>query len=312
MPPRKRLKRWLVYVLARGVIGLWNILPFPFAFWLGKILGRVGFYCVLGPRARAQKQMAEALNLTPRESRRCTKELFEHCGMLAVELAMLPRLHSRLTEYVYFSKEDESEVAAALKKGKGAVVVSAHLGNWELLAQRMVVAGFSSSTLARLNPNPYLGHWIVRQRASFGLNVIDRSETNAARRVLGAFKKNHLVGFLIDQDTRVQSTHVPFFGRLASTPIGAAQFALRRNIPVFAMFVHRENRRHRIVMKTIPVEEFHEKPEPDQIKALTAEMTRHIELAVREHPSQWMWFHERWKTQALPSEPQNGNKSVSP
>jgi KDO2-lipid IV(A) lauroyltransferase len=78
------------------------------------------------------------------------------------------------------------------------------------------------------------------------------------------------------------------------------------------MFVHRENRRHRIVMKTIPVEEFHEKPEPDQIKALTAEMTRHIELAVREHPSQWMWFHERWKTQALPSEPQNGNKSVSP
>jgi len=299
VPLYKRIKRWCVYVLARVLIGLWNILPFTFALWVGRQLGRFSFYLAKGPRIRAQEQMTESLKLNPEDACRETKALFEHCGMLSVELAMLPRLHPRLTEYVFFSDEDQSVVARALEEGKGAVIVSAHIGNWELLAQRMVEAGFSSSTLARLSPNPYLGKWIVRQRSRFGLNVIDRSEAKAARSVLAAFKKNHMVGFLIDQDTRVESMHVPFFGRLASTPVGAAQFALRRDIPVFSMFALREKTGLRIIVKKIHTNQFRTMPSKEGIKALTAEMTKHIERVVREYPSQWMWFHERWKTQPL-------------
>ena len=127
--------------------------------------------------------------------------------------------------------------------------------------------------------------------------------------LLAALKKNHLVGFLIDQDTRVQSRHVPFFGRLASTPIGAAQCALRQDIPVFAMFMQRKDDKHQISVQEIPLEQFKARPKEEGITALTAEMTKHIEQAVREHPSQWMWFHERWKTQALLSDEQKGNKA---
>ena len=215
---------------------------------------------------------------------------------------------STLNSYVHLNPEDQEKINQALEEKKGAIIVSAHLGNWELLAQRMVSAGFPSSTLARLNPNPYLGKWIVRQRARFGLNVIDRSEANAARRVLTALNENHLVGFLIDQDTRVQSKHVPFFGRPASTPIGAAQFALRKDIPVFTAFMSREKKGHRITLRRIPLEEFKSQSKDDAILSLTAEMTADIEKAVRESPEQWMWFHERWKTPLLLSDAQKGKQ----
>ena len=240
--------------------------------------------------------MMEALSIEAPEAKRKVNSLFEHCGMLAVELAMLPRLQGRLADYVQLKEEDRKTLSQALEAEKGAIIVSAHLGNWELLAQRMVIAGFGSSTLARLNPNPYLGRWIVQQRSRFGLTVIDRSESGAARKVLGALKNNHLFGFLIYQDTRVESVHVPFFGRLASTPSGAAQFALRKNIPVFAVFCHRVGSGHEISLSRISTEDLPGETDNARIKALTAEMTKHIENAIRAHPSQWMWFHERWKT----------------
>ena len=310
MSPRKKLKRWLVYILARSLIGLWNLLPLGLALSMGRLLGRLGYYVASGPRNRAQRQMVSALEIDETKAKEITQALFVHCGMLAVELAMLPRIHPNLVDYVQFSEIDKGLLAKALEKRRGVIIVSAHLGNWELLAQRMVAAGFASSTLARLNPNPYLGQWIVQQRASFGLNVIDRSDPGAARSVLSALKQNHLVGFLIDQDTRVQSRHVPFFGRPASTPIGAAQFALRQDIPVFAMFMQREQGKHRISVQEIGLEKYKSRSKEEGIKALTAEMTKHIENAVREHPSEWMWFHERWKTQALLSDEQKGNKVI--
>jgi KDO2-lipid IV(A) lauroyltransferase len=293
---RKRIKRYLVYALARCLIAAWCLLPLNFALLLGRGLGRVAFYVAGPPRRRAITQMMSALMIDKAEAQSKTKNLFEHCGMLAVELAMLPRLHNHLIEYVQLDQEDELALAKALSNEKGAIVVSAHLGNWELLAQRFVVAGFGCSTLARLNPNPYLGRWIVEQRARFGLDVIDRSDAAAARRVLTAFKKNHLVGFLIDQDTKVASVHVPFFGRMASTPTGAAQFALRKGVPVFAVFAHRQARGHRLTVTQILTDVLPEADEQARIRALTAEMTKHIEAAVRDHPDQWMWFHERWKT----------------
>jgi len=228
------------------------------------------------------------------------QQLFRNCGLLAVEMACLSKIYRQIQNYVRVDESDLTVLKNELLKNRGAVIVSAHIGNWELLAQRMVAADIPSSVLARMNPNPYLGKWIVEQRQRSGLEVIDRQDPKAARKVFAALKKNRIVGFLIDQDTKVKSDFVPFFGRQASTPRGAAQFALRNDTPTFFMYSCREVKGHRIKVQPVSLKPYFTMPREDGIRALTGDLTVLIENAVREHPDQWMWFHERWKTQPLP------------
>ena len=300
MTPYKRAKRYLVYIIARIFLFFLTLVPFRFSLLLGEIIGLAAHLVAVKPRQIATKQLQERMLYDKLQASKAVRRLFRNCGLLAVEMAFLPKIYKRLKEYVTIDDSDLADIRNELSKNRGVVIVSAHLGNWELLAQRMVVEQMPSTVLARLNPNQYLGEWIVEQRERAGLEVIDRQDSNAARRVLAALKKNRIVGFLIDQDTRVKSAFVPFFGSKASTPVGAAQFALRNSTPTFFMYTCRQEKGHRIFVQPVSLAPFLEMTREEGIIAMTRYLTELIEKAVREHPDQWMWFHERWKTQPLP------------
>ena len=307
----KKAKRYLVYIIARIFLSFLSLFPLRLSLRIGALIGALAKYVAHKPRNTARKQIQESLAYSPSEADTTVHNLFKNCGLLAVEMACLPKIYKDIQNYVFVEDEDLEAVRRGLSMNRGAVIVSAHIGNWELLAQRMVAANMPSTVLARLNPNPYLGKWIVEQRQKSGLEVIDRQDAKAARRVLAALKKNRIVGFLIDQDTKVKSSFVPFFGREASTPVGAAQFALRNESPTFFMYTFREAKGHRIFVQPVPLEPYLGMHREDGIRLLTAHFTGLIENAVREHPDQWMWFHERWKTQPLPEPAVQGKAQES-
>jgi KDO2-lipid IV(A) lauroyltransferase len=300
MPRRKRLKRYAVYLSARVVAALWILLPFSFALALGEIVGVIAYLIDGGDRRRAIAQMEQALGLTRDEARAKTRALFRHLGIVVAEIVLLPRID--LESYVSLSADATALLRRLLDRGRGVILVSAHLGNWELLAQRLVHAGFPGATISRENPNPYLGQWLVSRRALGGLESIDRGDPSSARKILSVLKSGAVLGFLIDQDTRVQSTFVPFFGRPAATPIAPAQLALRREIPVAAAFIYRRPAGgHEIHVEEVHLEGV---SEPNEA---TAKMTEAIERAIRRAPEQWVWFHRRWKTVSETStEPSHG------
>jgi KDO2-lipid IV(A) lauroyltransferase len=183
---------------------------------------------------------------------------------------------------------------AALARGKGVVFISGHVGNWELLARRVARAGFPSQSIAKETTDPRLTALVERFRAQGGVRSIWRGQEGAARAMLRALKAGEILGLLIDQDTRVQSLFVPFFGELAATPRAAADLALRTGAAVVVGFCQREGEGYRLWMEEVPYTAGDDR-EADAL-ALTTALSQRIEAAIRRAPEQWVWMHQRWKT----------------
>jgi KDO2-lipid IV(A) lauroyltransferase len=267
-----------------------SLLPFCAALFLGRILGRVAFLVDRRGRDRAVSQIRAALGLPDPEARGLAARSYASIGMVAVEIGILPRIRRVFSTYVELADADAAVLREAYALGRGVVFVTGHVGNWELLAQRILLDGYDGATVAREAPNPFIGAWLERRRSEGRLETINRGEPRAARRILAALKRGALLGVLMDQDTKVESIHVPFFGRPAATPIAAARLAIRGDVPVVAGFIRRTAGGHRIALERVDLTGI------DDVGRATALFTRRIEEAIRRAPEEWVWFHDRWKT----------------
>jgi KDO2-lipid IV(A) lauroyltransferase len=211
------------------------------------------------------------------------------------EMALASRLRRDLERYVEFPPEDLARLQDALAAGVGVIGVTAHLGHWELLAQRVAQAQVRIVTMARRNATYGVGPWLIEWRKEGGVETIDRGDRAGGIRILRALKQGALLAALIDQDTRVPSVFVPFFGKLASTPSGPARIALRAGTPVIAGFIRRTPHGHRVSIERIPTGDLMGDEEL-RVAALTARMTGYVERAIKERPEEWVWFHQRWRT----------------
>ena len=154
--------------------------------------------------------------------------------------------------------------------------------------------------------DPRIDRIACNLRSRFGGEVVHRG-SQAGRQLFGALQRNRVNGLLIDQDIRkLPGTYVPFFGRLAWTPSGAAGIALKAGSPVVPAFIHRKpDGRHLVeVMPPLPIPT--EGTLEERITTLTAAATVAIEDQVRRFPEQWVWMHRRWRSRPeleLPDEP---------
>ncbi len=293
----KRTKRFFVYGCLRIVAFFLLLIPLRLGLFWGRLFGTLAFYVAHEPRQRAVSQLMNALNVEKEAARKTALLVFKNIGMVIVEIACLGRIRRRFQEYVEFTDEDIALLRGALKKGRGVIFVASHLGNWELMAQRVMHEGFEGATLARRASNRYLGDWLVRKRLEGGLETINRKDPSASRRMLSALRGGRLLGVLIDQDTRVSSVHVPFFGRPASTPSAAAELALRKEAPIVLGTIGRKQKTgHRLRLTLVSWTPSKNESKPERVRALTAHMTKLIERDIRKNPSEWVWFHNRWKT----------------
>lgn len=294
MSPWKTLKHRVVVLLLRSLRLLLLPLPFSWASGFGGWVGRVAGFLAPKLAVRARAQLESALGLAPPEAHRLATRMFDHLGRVGAELLLLPRLQRRLAAYVELPESARGALRAALDEGRpAAIAVTAHLGNWELLAQRISLEGFELSAAARANPNPALGRWLVAERARGGVETLERGRSGLGLRA--ALRRRGFIAFLIDQDTKVPSVFVPFFGRSAKTPSVPAELAIRRNLPVVLGLVHREGLKQRIEVRRIEHADLTGTP-TERTLALTARLTAGIEAGIRAHPEQWVWVHERWKT----------------
>ncbi|MCP3144204.1 lysophospholipid acyltransferase family protein [Pyxidicoccus xibeiensis] len=294
-PLAKRLKRFLRYVLIRGVLLLLQPLPLGLASALGARLGTWAYTLAGGERRKALKSLAVAFpEKSDLERQALARAAFRHLGAAALEVACTGALDRGLERLVAWPEEDRRVLETALARGKGVVFVSGHVGNWELLARRVARAGYPSQSIAKETTDPRLTDLVGRFRARGGVRSIWRGQEGAARAMLRALRSGEILGILIDQDTRVQSLFVPFFGELAATPRAAADLAIRTGASVVTGFCHREGEGYRLSMEEVPVPQ--EGDREAAALALTAALSSRIEAAIRRTPEQWVWMHQRWKT----------------
>ncbi|MFY2560095.1 lysophospholipid acyltransferase family protein [Corallococcus terminator] len=295
-PLAKRLKRFLRYLLIRSVLLCLQPLPLGWARALGFRLGGLAYTLAGGERRKALKSLAVAFpEKSDAERQALGLASFRHLGAAALEVACTGALDRGLEQLVAWPAEDRAVLDAALARGKGVVFISGHVGNWELLARRVSRAGYPCQSIAKETTDPRLTVLVERFRARGGVRSIWRGQEGAARAMLRALRAGEILGLLIDQDTKVQSLFVPFFGELAATPRAAADLAVRTRAAVVTGFCHRvEGGGYRLSMEEVPVPASGDR----EVAALelTQALSARIEAAIRRTPEQWVWMHQRWKT----------------
>jgi KDO2-lipid IV(A) lauroyltransferase len=290
---RRRIKNTLIYGAVRALIFAVGLVPTRLARRVGLAVGALGCGLAARERRRARLQLAAALGLAPesRRARLLARGVFAQLGVSAVEVCRLLRNPSAL-DGVEIPEASRRALETALAEGRGVVFATGHVGNWELMAAALARAGFPITAIAKESYDPRITRLVERERARFGVEAIRRGRAGAAAATLRALRRGRVLGLLVDQDTRVPGAFVPFFGAPAFTPIGAAVLAARTSAPLVVGTIRRTSRGRHVV-------DIERCDAPADAVAGTAAITAALERRIRRHPSQWVWFHERWKTRSV-------------
>jgi KDO2-lipid IV(A) lauroyltransferase len=270
-------------------------LPLPLGLWLGRRLGDLAWIALPRRRRIATANLARAFpHASGAERRRLARRASQHLGMTLIELArVLARpLDATLAR---IRLEGVEHLRAAMAAHGRALLLTAHLGNWELLSAAHRLTGFPLSIVVRPLDAPWLDALAERLRRRAGVELIDKR--GALRSVLAALRRGRMIGILMDQNAaRREGVFVDFFGRPASTSRSLALLAVRTQTPVVPVFARRDAAgRHTVVIHPALAPPAANGAEAAVVE-LTARCTHAIERAIRETPEQWLWSHDRWRT----------------
>lgn len=290
----QRLKNSAFYYLVRWLWPVLRATPRRLAPGLSTCLGTLAYLVARAGARRAQTHLRSAFpEWDERRIARTARSMCVHLARSVFEFADLERSVEECLDSSR-SREALDTLNEAMALGRGAIVVTGHIGNWELLAQSFSKAGYPTFCIAKPIYDPRFTRWIDQLRAIYGMRTLWRGDQGGYREIRRVFRNKGVLGILIDQDTRVAGDFVPFFGRPAFTPTAAATLHRRIGAPLLVGFHHRTPDGHVLTMKRFHASVPTSHPAFDRIA--TAELTWELESAIRRHPEQWVWVHRRWRT----------------
>jgi len=296
MSKRTKLQNYVEYYALRAVMFFIYFFPRSLAHKIGRFIAVSAYYIV----PIRKKHIIAMLTISfpeksAEEIKEITKKVYINFVQTVVDIMFFPRMSDeQLKKMMIYDNEELIEKAHA--NGKGTILLSAHFGNWELTALSFSKR-YPMSVIVAKQSNDLVDKMMNDIRTKQGFNTIYKDNPGQLfRGVMKALKRNDFVGVLSDQDAGKQGVFVPFFGRPASTPKGAALFAVKAGCPVItALGVRQQDGTMIVKLNEIRVEASGN--EEDDIKRINTRYSEILEAAVRENPEQWFWFHRKWKTQ---------------
>jgi KDO2-lipid IV(A) lauroyltransferase len=261
---------------------------------MGAFVGTLGFWPLRIRRRVAEKQIADSFPELDRAARRAIAVgSYANLGRVGVETAIASRLEAGTALALFNPPTGWEHVEGPASQGRGVILVSGHLGNWELGAAYVAARGLKLSAVVRRMSNRLFDGYINRSRQRLGWKII--YDHDATRAIPRAIRDGHVVPLLADQGVQgLSSIFVPFFGRLARTPQGPALFALRLGAPLVLALVTRE-RDGRYTLRFEPVPVVNTGDRERDVAAVVAAYTSQLEAWVRRYPEQYLWQHRRWR-----------------
>jgi len=289
---RRLLEYVPVWLLLKGI----GSLPRPLAHRAGIAIARIVYRVHARLRRVGQRNLALAFPEMPAAEReKILRAEYDNLGRLLAEFCLFPR-YTRENIRGFVVYEGLENYLAARERGRGVLLLTAHLGGWEVGSFVHSLNGYPLRVVVRALDNPYLERLSQRYRTLHGNATFSKQEF--ARGLISAMRSGETVGVLMDTNmTPPQGVFVPFFGIDACTASGVARVALRTAaavVPAFTVW-HEEQQGYRIHFEPALTLVRTGDGEADAM-ANTARFTAAIEAFVRRYPDQWLWVHRRWKS----------------
>ncbi len=225
------------------------------------------------------------------EVARIQKRMFRNFARYLVDFFRFPLISKEYAEHgaVIVNRH---YVDSALRTGKGAVLLTAHLGNWELGGAVMALLGYPICAVALPHRAENINTFFNRQRISKGLTIF--SLGHAARLCLSALQHNKLLALLGDRDFTEKGAVVDFFGRPTHLPLGPAHFSLKTGAPIIPVFTYRDRAGTFYVHAEEPIVPVSAGMKENDAIALINRYVGIIERYIRNYPDQWYMFRRFW------------------
>jgi KDO2-lipid IV(A) lauroyltransferase len=289
---RKSLRRFCAYLLIRVLVSLARVLPRRLGSAVFGNLGAVAYLCLRKSRriALVNLRLIYGRAAPDKEIRRIARRAFINLGKFAYDVVNLNRVApqglARIIEVTGLDNLDR-----ALDRGKGVILLSGHVGNWELMAAYLSRAGYPLNVLATRLKDSRLDELIAGLRRNVGIAVLERS--GGLKAALRCLNRGEILGILIDQDTSVESVLVDFLGRPTKTAVGPVKLASRTGAAIVPLaMLMTDNGHYRIEVKEPLVVSGQEASLVNDVERCS----KAVETFIRAEPSQWVWMHRRWKS----------------
>ena len=289
------IRRGLEYILFRLGLYLGKKLSISQLQKLGQGIGSFAYRVLRKDRGIVIKQLKLIYpELSDAKREQWTRECFRQFGQMLFEFLCLPQIINDQENMIRVENEDA--LKNAVNAEKGVILLGMHMGNWELITAYAKRSGLFMTAAPANFPDQRINQLMISQRKLENMEIMPRGTGMSSRKLFRCLKNKNILILIIDQDTNVPSTWVPFFGIPSKTPVGASVFALKTGASVVSYNVIRENDgTFRLKFETLGVFGRNHPSLEQDVYSVTRKINQHLEKRIRENPQQGAWFHRRWR-----------------
>lgn len=296
-PLRKRLKYTLIYWFSLALIHTTNLFPRIWVMNATGQLGRIAFRFFKEAREITIDNLTSVFGekMNASEIHELAKSVFEMMGKNAGDL--IRGLPIKQLEHLkrFVKVEGEEYLEAAYAKGNGVIMLTSHVGAFEFVGSYLGLMGYQPNGIGTALKDEKLNQLLISSRTSRGIVAIERGKETF--KMLKALKTGGMIIILIDQDTKVKSRFINFLGRPAATPIGGTIMAQKTGAAVIPIYITLQPDFSQLIRIYPEVQMVSTGDPEDDLITNTQNISNTTEKVILDNPSQWVWMHERWKTQ---------------
>lgn len=292
---RRRIRYANIYRFVQFLIFLSNLMPRVGWLKFCGFLGRIAYLVARPTRKLVIKHLSFAFKEKNKsEIKSLAVGVFEMLGKNTGEMLRATRVKTLHDLEKFLVTDGLENYEQAIKKGKGVIFLTCHLGAFDLQISNMALRGLNPNIIGTPLKDKRLNELLWNYRNMHGAIAIERGKETF--RLIKVLKSGGSVALLIDQDTKVKSRFVIFFGKPAATPVGATVLAMKTGAAIVPTYVYlgKDWKQHMHILPEIPIIKTGD-DEADMLSN-TQVLTNFIEETIRKHPEQWVWMHKRWKT----------------
>ncbi|SDY10986.1 KDO2-lipid IV(A) lauroyltransferase [Acetomicrobium thermoterrenum DSM 13490] len=268
-----------------------HLLPHSAALSLGGSLGRMVFSLNKDKSSKAIIRCSKFLGCSLEVAREVVAKSYINLGRSVVEFLNLAKIGKKIDEIV--SVHDIENLNDALACGRGVILLTAHLGNWELAAAYLGIKDYPMRAIGAEQRDARITKLITDIRASCGVETIGKGFD--LRGAIKCLQEGNILGVLLDQDAKDKGIIAPFLGQPASTPYGPVKLAMKMRSPIVPLFIVRRKDNIHHDLYFLPsleerVKDFFDRPIEENVRLCNDILSEWISR----HPEQWLWLYPRW------------------